>query len=63
MDILELRSKIVKVNKLLIEINAALLEEFQKQHKPKGVGAGYTGNGLEFTDKRITREEPPCCGA
>jgi len=69
MDILELRSKIVRVNKkmtdankLLIEINAALLKEFQKQHAPPGVGKGYTGNGLEFTDKRITREEPPCCG-
>jgi len=62
MDILELRSKIVSVNKLLIEINTILLDEYQKQ-------AGYidAGNGckippLGVTDKPIVREDPPCCG-
>ena len=68
MDILEIRSKIVKANKLqsqvinlLIEINAAILEEFQKQ---RGFDAG---NGckippLQTTNKPIVREDPPCCG-
>ena len=61
MDILELRSKIVAANKLLIEINAIILKEYLKQHAHPGVGKGYTGPPLEFTDKRITRIEGPCC--
>ena len=61
MDILELRSKIVKVNKLLVEINEELLKEFQKQ-QGFDAGNGCTIPPLEVTDRPIVRENPDCCG-
>lgn len=66
MDILGLRAKIVKVNKLLIEINGILLEEYQREagHTEGFIdaGNGYKIPPLEITNSAHPRVPPPCCG-
>ena len=60
MDILKLRKKLVDAQELLIDVNEALLKEYQKGGYD--AGCGCTVPGLTKTDKSNPRDEPPCCG-